>query len=150
MSTNGSAATATGLKLQPYVFFYGRCQEALEFYKTVFGGTYEITTVANGPMADQAPADWQDKVMHASFTAGDLQFMCADGRPPAKAINPDDGNVTLVVSVASAADGERINKALADGGSITMPFDKAFWGGYFGMLTDRFGVEWMVSADAES
>jgi PhnB protein len=150
MSTNGSAATTTSLKLQPYIFFWGRCQEALEYYKSVFGGTYEMTTVANGPMAEQAPPDWQDKVMHASFTSGDLTFLCADGRSPARAVDPDAGNIDLCLTVGSAADGERVCKTLADGGSVTMPFEKAFWGGYFGMLTDKFGIGWMVTAEPET
>ncbi len=109
-----------------------------------------MSTVADGPMADQAPPDWQDKVMHASFTCGDFAFLCADGRPPARAIDPDAGNIDLCISAGSAADGERICKALSDGGAVSMPFDKAFWGGHFGMLTDKFGVGWMVTSESET
>jgi PhnB protein len=149
MNSNGSAATTTSLKLQPYIFFAGRCQEALDYYKGVFGGTYEMTTVANGPMAEQAPPDWQDKVMHASFTSGDFAFLCADGRPPARPIDPDAGNIDLCITAGSQADGERVCNALADGGSVTMPFSKQFWGGHFGMVIDKFGITWMVAADPE-
>jgi PhnB protein len=129
--------------LVPYIFFYGRCEEALEFYKSVFGGTYEMMRVSDTPMASEMPPDSGNRVMHASFTADGVAFMASDGRD-SKAVDPDAGNISLSLSFDDAATGERIFNALAEGGKIGMPIDKAFWGGRFGMLTDKFGSEWMV------
>jgi PhnB protein len=142
MTTN--TKVATGLQLQPYVFFYGRCEEALEFYKKVFGGTYELTRVKESPVASEMPAGSGDKVMHASFKAAAFSFLASDGRDT-KAIDPDAGNVSLSLDATDAADGERIFKALSEGGEIKMPLDNAFWGGRFGMLVDRFGNEWFMT-----
>ncbi|HWT06811.1 MAG TPA: VOC family protein [Xanthomonadales bacterium] len=129
-------------KLVPYIFFYGRCEEALEFYKSVFGGSYELMRVSDTPMASEMPPDAANLVMHASFTADGVAFMAADGRD-VKAVDPDAGNISMSLSFEDAATGERIFNALAAGGNVGMPIDTAFWGGRFGMLTDKFGTEWM-------
>ncbi|HTU81893.1 MAG TPA: VOC family protein [Candidatus Acidoferrales bacterium] len=133
------------MELKPYIFLYGRCEEALEFYKPIFDGSYEISRNADGPMADRVPQDWRNKVMHASFTSPGVSFLASDGRE-SKTIDPDAGNIALCVEAKNAADGERICKSLADGGKINMPFGDAFWGGKFGNVIDRFGNEWMVTA----
>ncbi len=148
MNTDGSTATATALKLVPYIFFGGRCQEALDFYKSVFGGSYEAQTMANGPFADQTPADWKDKIMHSHFTAPGVTFMAADGRPPAKKIDPEEGNISLALTVGDVPQAEQIFKALSAGGEVKMPLEKAPWGGHFGMLVDKFGTEWMLNTEA--
>jgi PhnB protein len=128
----------------PYLYFYGRCEEALEFYKVVFGGSYEAMRIAGSPMATQAPPDWQDKIMHATFTAPGITFMAADGRP-GKTVNPDEGNIALSLADSDVAAGTRIFNALAEGGTVTMPLEKQFWGATFGQVTDRFGTEWMLN-----
>lgn len=84
------------MKLTPYVFFYGRCEEALKFYAGVFHGTYEAMRNGDGPMKDHVPAETHDKIMHAKFTAPGIEFMAADGRAT-QAIDPDAGNITLAV-----------------------------------------------------
>lgn len=129
-------------KLRPYVFYYGRCEEALNFYKDVLGGDYELTRVKDGPMAEQAPKEAQDSVMHAHFSSGDLDFLCADGRA-VKTINPDEGNVSLCLSYSDEGEAQKAFDGLAAGGKVEMPLEPAFWGGKFGMLTDKFGIEWM-------
>lgn len=135
------------MKLQPYVFFYGRCEEALDFYKTTFGGNYEASRNSDAPaeMTSQLPAEFKNKIMHASFTAPGVAFFASDGRE-AKTINPDDGNVSLCLEAADASEGDRIAKALADGGTTVMPLDAAFWGGRFGIIHDRFGIEWFITS----
>lgn len=139
-----TAQVSTDVQLQPYIFFYGRCEEALEFYKNVFGGTYELLRVKDSPMVDQMPAGSGNKVMHASFKAPTIAFMASDGRE-SKPIDPETGNITLALAATASAEGERVFKALSEGGEIKMPLDAAFWGGRFGMLIDRFGNEWMVT-----
>jgi len=133
------------MQLQPYIFFYGRCEEALEFYKKTLGGTYELMRVRDTPMAEQMPAEQRDLVMHASFTAEGINFLAADGRD-VKAIDPDAGNISIALAATDAAEGDRVFRALSDGGKVTMPLEPAFWGGRFGMFVDRFGIEWMVTA----
>jgi PhnB protein len=133
------------MQLVPYIFFYGRCEEALEFYKTVFGGSYEAMRVSDSPMKDQMPPGSEKLIMHASFTAEPIRFMAADGRD-IKPIDPDAGNISLAIAADDRATGARLHKALADGGKVAMPFEDAFWGGQFGMVVDRFGNEWMITA----
>jgi len=131
-------------QLVPYIFLYGRCEEALAFYKGVFGGSYELMRVADTPAAGEMPPDAGNRVMHASFTAPDIAFMASDGRD-VKPIDSDAGNISLSLTFDDGAQGERIFNALAAGGNVAMPIDKAFWGGRFGMLVDRFGTEWLVT-----
>jgi PhnB protein len=141
MSTTSETKT---LQLAPYIFYYGRCEEALKFYKDVLGGTYEIMRVKDSPMAEQSPPEMRDKVMHATFTAPGLTFMASDGRE-IKAIDSEAGNISLALSAPDRAAGERVFNALCAGGTLKMPLGDAFWGGRFGMFDDRFGIEWMVT-----
>ena len=135
------------MQLQPYVFFYGRCQEALDFYKTALGGTYEAMRVADAPadVKEHMPPGTDKLIMHASFTADGFSFLCSDGRE-VKTIDPDAGNTSLALGATDRVEGERVFKALSDGGKVTMPLDDAFWGGRFGMFVDRFGNEWMITS----
>lgn len=134
------------MQLEPYLFFHGRCEEALEFYRSCFGGEYSMNRYAGSPMEAQVEPDFRDKIMHASFAAGDLTFMAADGRPGP----PPDGEDDVVLSLATgdAVEGERVFAALAAGGTVDMPLQETFWGGRFGQVTDRFGVQWMLSIHA--
>jgi len=131
-------------QLVPYIFFYGRCAEALEFYKGVFGGSYDVMRVSDSPMADRMPPEARDNVMHASFTSDAIRFYASDGRET-KTVDPDAGNISLTLTTDDGAYGERIFNALAEGGNVTMPIDAAFWGGRFGQLVDKFGTEWMMT-----
>jgi PhnB protein len=132
------------MQLEPYLFFHGTCEEALNFYKRCLGGEIiGLNRFAGSPMEREVEDGYQDKIMHASFVAGDVKFMASDGRPG----SPPDGDDDIALSLATndAAEGERIFNALAQGGQVTMPLADAFWGGRFGSLTDRFGVQWLVS-----
>ena len=127
------------------MFFYGRCEEALEFYKAAFGGTYELNRFEGSPMADQVPPEARSKIMHATFKGDGFTFMASDG-DLSKSVDPDAGNVSLSIGIPDGAAAERVFNALAEGGTVRMPLAPAFWGGTFGILVDRFGVEWMVTA----
>ena len=133
-------------QLVPYIFFYGRCEEALEFYKGVFGGSYEAMRVSDAPadVMGEMPPEAKNRIMHASFTADSIAFMASDGRD-VKTIDPDAGNISLALSFDDGARGEKTFNALAAGGKVAMPIDTAFWGGRFGMIVDKFGNEWMVT-----
>lgn len=132
------------MQLQPYIFFYGRCEEALEFYKAALGGSYEMMRVKDSPMAEHMPPNAANSVMHASFTADGVSFLASDGQEQ-KAIDPDAGNIDLTLSTTDGTEGERVFKALSDGGKVIRPIENAFWGGRFGMFVDRFGIEWMMT-----
>lgn len=132
------------MELKPYIFFYGRCEEALEFYKSALGGSYEAMRVGDSPVKDQMPPGSENSIMHASFTGGGISFFAADGREH-KAIDPDAGNVGLALNATDRSEGERVFNALSAGGKVTMPLDDAFWGGRFGQFVDKFGNEWMLT-----
>lgn len=132
------------MQLEPYIFFYGRCEEALEFYKSAIGGEFELNRFEGSPMADQVPPDFRIKVMHATFKGPGFTFMASDGRPD-KQLDPDAGNISLSLGTSDEAEGQRVFNALAQGGNVMMPIADTFWGSKFGMVTDRFGTEWMIT-----
>ena len=121
------------MELTPFVYLYGRCAEALEFYKKALDGNYEIV-VRDG-----------DKIQYATFTALGISFKASDGAST-RAIDPREGNVTLALNVPDATRAQEIFGALSDGGEIVTAFGEAQWGGNFGALNDRFGNEWYVTA----
>jgi len=133
------------MQLEPYIFFHGTCEEALNFYAKCFGGEItQLSRMSDAPTEHHVDPSWSNKIMHASFVAGDVKFMASDGRPG----TPPDGDDDIALSVATTtvAEGERVFKALAQGGTVEMPFEQAFWGGRFGQLVDKFGIQWMVTA----
>jgi len=131
-------------QLVPYLFLYGRAEEALEFYKGVFGGSCDIMRVQDTPMASEMPPGSEKRVMHASFTADDVKFFASDGAS-VKPVDPDAGNISLGLSFDDGARGERVFEALSAGGKVQQAIGPAFWGGRFGMVTDKFGTEWMLT-----
>jgi PhnB protein len=133
------------MKIAAYLSFDGRCAEAFAFYAKALGGTIPfIQTFGESPMAEQMAPEWRDKVMHATLTVGDQTLYGADP-PPVHYAKPQ--GVSMSITPASPAEGERIFSALAEGGSVTMPFGKQFWSEGFGMLTDRYGIAWMVNCE---
>jgi PhnB protein len=131
-------------QLVPYLFLYGRADEALEFYKGVFGGSYEMMRVKDTPVASDMPPEAANSVMHASFTADEIKFFASDGAS-VKPVDTDAGNISLALSFDDGARGERVFEALSAGGKVQQPVGPAFWGGRFGMVTDKFGSEWMIT-----
>jgi PhnB protein len=133
------------MQLQPYLFFTGECEEALNFYRSVFGG--EITGInryAGSPMEQQAPPGWGQKIIHATFTSGGVSLMAADSSAAQPGAN--NAKARLAIGAADHDEGQCLFDGLAAGGTVTMPYAKQFWGASFGMLTDRFGIEWMINA----
>ncbi|HEX7860976.1 MAG TPA: VOC family protein [Verrucomicrobiae bacterium] len=137
--------TNTGLKVvQPYLFFSGNCEEALNFYKSAIGA--EITALMRFKDAPEQnpnmPAPPPDKVMHANLKIGQTEVMASDGCSSDGKSNFQ--GFSLSVAVDSEAEAERIFNALSPGGNVMMPMGKTFFAPKFGMLTDKFGVGWMV------
>jgi PhnB protein len=135
------------VKLEPYIFFHGTCEEALNFYTSCFNGKIEgLSRFSELPKEYQTGDEsWNNKVMHATFVAGDLKFMAADGRPGTPPHGEDE--IALSIATEDSAEGDRVFNALAEGGKVEMPLDKVFWGGRFGQVVDKFGIQWMVSTN---
>lgn len=133
------------MELTPYLVFNGDCATAFKFYEKALGGKIiMMQTHGESPMKDQTPADWQNRILHARLTVGDQVLMGSDS-PPQDYHKPEGFSVSL--SVKKAEEAERVFKALSESGSVQMPLEKTFWAERFGMLTDRFGVPWMVNCD---
>jgi len=132
--------------VQPYLFFGGRCEEALEFYRTTVGAEVQMLMhykdSPEPPSAGTMPDCFEEKVMHASFRIGGSQLMASDGMCDGQA---NFEGFSLSITVPDEAEAARIFAALSDGGLVTMALEKTFWAPKFGMLQDRFGVGWMVS-----
>jgi PhnB protein len=131
------------MQVQPYLFFDGRCEEALEFYRTSLGAKVEMLMrfkecPEKSPMC--VPAN-EDKVMHASFKIGDTSVMASDGNSTGK---PSFQGFSLTISAKDEAEAKRLFDALGAGGQVQMPLTKTFFSPSFGMVADKFGVGWMV------
>lgn len=137
------------MHVQSYLFFDGRCEEAVEFYRKALGA--EVTMLMRykdspDPLPPgMIPPGSENKVMHASFRIGDTEVMASDG---SCAGNTNFKGFSLSVTVPDIATADRVFGALADGGQVQMPLGKTFWSPRFGMVADRFGVGWMVIVPA--
>ena len=133
------------MEVQPYVFFDGRCDEAIEFYKSALGAEVDMLMRFKDSPEPSAPGmvppGAENKVMHASFRVGESTVLAADchcgGRPSFQGFS-------LSLTVPNDVEAERLFAALTDGGEVRMPLDKTFFASRFGMVADRFGVSWMI------
>lgn len=130
------------MHVQPYLFFDGRCDEALEFYKKTLGAKVErlMRWKDNPDKSACTPAN-AEKVMHAQFTIGEAVIMASDGRNTGQ---PVFQGFALTIGVKTEAEADKLFSALAAGGQVRMPLEKTFFSPRFGMLADKFGVEWMI------
>ena len=130
--------------VHPYLFFGGRCDEAIEFYRATLGAeVVMLSRFKESPEPQPGlPECFGDKVMHASIRIGDTMLMASDGRCEGEA---NFEGFSLSVTVPDEAEATRVFAALSEGGLVTMPLAKTFWADKFGVLQDRFGVGWMVS-----
>ncbi len=131
--------------IQPYLFFNGRCQEALDFYTKILGAEVQMVMRYNeSPEPAQpgrVPPGFENKIMHASFRVGSTVVMASDGCSAGK---PNFEGFSLSLSVPTEEEARRIFNGLADGGKVSMPLAKTFYSPCFGMLEDRFGIGWMI------
>jgi PhnB protein len=146
-TTNHNNKTEVG----PYLFFDGRCEEAIEFYRKALGAEVDmLTRFKDSPEPQQpgmVPPGSENKVMHANLRIGGNQVMASDGRCGGK---PHFDGFALSLGVGTEAEADQRFKALTDGGKVQMPLTKTFFSPRFGMVTDRFGVTWMVMVQAEA
>jgi PhnB protein len=131
--------------VQSYLFFDGRTEEAIEFYRKTLGAKVEMLMrfkdAPDPPPPGMVPPGSEGKVMHSSFRIGDTVVMASDGNCAGK---PSFNGFSLSISVANEGEAERVFAALGDGGQVQMPLAKTFFSPKFGMVADRFGVSWMV------
>lgn len=134
--------------INPYLNFEGKTEEAFNFYKSVFGGEFAvIQRFKDMPDGDKMSADDQNKIMHVSLPINGNVLMGTDTlESMGQKLNVGD-NFSVSVNTDSEAESDQIFNALAVGGEIIMPLEKAFWGAYFGMLKGRFGIQWLVNFD---
>ena len=130
------------MQVQPYLFFDGRCDEAIAFYQKTLGAEVGmLMRWKDSPDKSMCTPGNADKVMHSSLKIGDTSVMASDGRNTG---NPDFKGFALSLNAKSEADADRMFNALADGGQVAMPLSKTFFSPRFGMVADKFGVHWMV------
>jgi PhnB protein len=136
------------MAVEPYLFFNGRCEDAVEFYKKALGAEVlmlmRYKESPEPPPPGRVPSGWENKIMHASLRIGNTSVMASDGC--SEGINFQGFSLSL--SVANEAEAKRFFTALADGGQVQMPLGKTFWSPCFGMVADRFGVGWMITVAA--
>jgi len=130
------------MQVQSYLFFDGRCDEAIEFYKKTLGAEVGmLMRWKDSPDKSMAMPSNADKVMHSSIRIGDTTIMASDGRNTG---NPNFQGFALTISAKDAAEADKLFAALGAGGKVTMPMSKTFFSPRFGMLADKFGVGWMI------
>jgi len=137
-------AQGTVMQVQPYLFFDGRCEEAIELYKTVFGAKVDMLMRFKDnpePQPGMCPPGAEHKVMHAALRIGETVVMASDGMAKGQ---PEFKGISLSVNAATEAEADRMFAALGKGGQVQMPQSKTFFSPRFGMVADRFGVSWMI------
>ena len=133
------------MRVEPYLFFDGRCEEAIELYRKVLGA--EVTMLMRykespePPPPGMVPPGSENKVMHSNLRIGETMVMASDGNCQGK---PSFQGFSLSVTAPNEAEAKRMFAALADGGQVQMPLAKTFFSPRFGMVADRFGVSWMI------
>jgi PhnB protein len=130
------------MQVQPYLFFDGRADEALDFYKKAVGATPKmLMRFRDAPDKSMISPGSENKIMHAAVDIGDATVLMSDGRCTG---NTNFQGFALTISARDEAEADKVFGALSDGGQVTMPLAKTFFAPRFGMLTDKFGVGWMV------
>jgi PhnB protein len=130
------------MQVTTYLYFDGRCDEALDFYRSSLGA--EVTCLfrfKDSPDPTMSPPGGEDKVMHCGFRVGQTEILASDGHCTGQA---NFQGFALSLSPATVEEGERLFAALGDGGQVQMPLVETFFAARFGMVADRFGVTWMI------
>lgn len=132
------------LGVNPYIAFKGNCREAIEFYKSALNGEVLFSqTYGESPMAGMGAAD---NIMHCTIKVGNSNIMmCDDPRPDSVR---SDGNISLAIGLSDSGQARQIFGNLSQDGTVTMPLEKTFWAEAFGMVTDKFGIRWMINCEA--
>jgi PhnB protein len=134
--------------INPYLNFAGNTEDAFKFYQSVFGGELNIMRFSDTPEAGNMPPTVKDKVMHASLPIGNNNYLMATDACEEMGFSLTQGNNYYVcISPDSREEADKLFNGLAEGGKVNMPLQDMFWGAYYGDLTDKFGIKWMVNYD---
>lgn len=134
------------LVLNPYLNFPGTTEEAFNFYKSVFGGEFQaLQRFKDTPEAEKLSPEDQEKIMHISLPIGGNILMGTDAIESMGHSLTIGNNISLSINLEDRAEADRIHTALSADGKVTVPIQDMFWGDYFGMCTDKFGIHWMVN-----
>jgi PhnB protein len=135
------------MQINAYLNFNGNCAEAFSFYEKCFGGKIEMMmTHKDAPPDMQMSPEWKDKIMHVRMSVGSAVLLGSDA--PANFYKTPQG-LTASLGIEKGDEAKRIFTELAEGGTVTMALQKTFWAAHFGMVTDRFGIPWMVNCEKE-
>jgi PhnB protein len=136
------------MTITPYLSFDGQCEAAFKFYEQHLGAKVEaMMRFGETPASEQVPADYRNRIMHACIAVGEQKLMASDGMPGQSHEGLKGCSVAL--GVDRIADAERIFAALSQNGSVQMALDKTFWAVRFGMVTDQFGVPWLINCEKD-
>lgn len=142
------------IKLNPYLNFMGRTEEAFNFYKSIFGGDFAMLQrfkeVKDLPDKEKMSESDMNKIMHVSLPIGNEVLMCTDALESLGHKLVMGNNISLSISVDSKEEADRIFNAFKEKGKVDMPMKNEFWGAYFGMVDDQFGIKWMISFDPKN
>ncbi|MGH8763460.1 MAG: VOC family protein [Nitrosospira sp.] len=134
--------------VNPYLTFDGNCEEAFNFYKSVFGGEFiPIVRIKDVPSEQPVPEGEGEKIMHVSLPIGQGTILMASDRPETFGPLTMGDNFSISINPESEEEATDLFNGLSVGGRVTMPLQKTFWNAYFGMFTDKFGIQWMVNYD---
>lgn len=139
------------ITINPYLNFNGNCEEAFEFYKSVFGGEFSHTgRFADMPAEQPLPAADARKIMHISLPISkETVLMGCDTLAPFCPPVKQGDNISITINAIQPEEARRLFQALSQGGKVTMPMEEQFWGALFGAFTDRFGIQWMINCDLQ-
>ena len=133
--------------IAPYLRFNDeKCKEAMTFYKECIGGELTLQTIGETPMAKEMPPEGQNKIMHAELKSGSTRILGSDMMRD-KAVVGD--NIAVCYNCDTEDEAKKVFEKLSRGGEVFMPLEKVFWGALFGVVTDKYGIEWMVNCDAK-
>ena len=137
------------MTINPYLNFPGNTEEAFNFYKSVLGGEFPfLQRFKDTPEADKISPEDANKIMHVSLPVGNGNMIMATDALESMGQKLTPGNnFYLCISADSKEEADKLFNGLSQGGQLTMPMADMFWGAYFGMFTDKFGIQWMVSYD---
>lgn len=136
--------------INPYLNFDGKTEEAFNFYKSVFGGEFigGLSRFKEAPEGDKLPENEKERIMHVALSLGNGNVLMGSDIMPSMGHSLSVGNnCHITIQPDSKEEADRLFNGLSEGGQVTMALEDTFWGAYFGMLTDKFGVQWMVNYD---
>jgi PhnB protein len=130
--------------INPYLFYDGRCEEAFEFYKSIFGGEFQMKSRYKEMPGKPCPEADREKIMHIALPVMNGSILMGSDSPSDVPIIAGN-NFSISVDVTNEDEADRIFNSLSSGGSVIMPMEKTFWNSYFGMCSDKYGINWMIS-----